>query len=72
MVTINCRGASCPKALKNRTFTRRVAGTSLDISSLVKGKLKPRTVITVKASSETAAPSIKKLTVRRNLAPYVS
>ena len=25
MVTINCRGASCPKALKNRTFTR-VAG----------------------------------------------
>ncbi len=72
MVTINCRGASCPKALKNRTFTRRVAGTSLDISALVKGKLKPRTVITVKASSEAAAPSIKKLTVRRNLAPYVS
>ena len=72
MVTINCRGASCPKALQNRTFTRRVAGTSLDISSLVKGRLKPRTVITVKASSETAAPSIKKLTVRRGLAPYAS
>ena len=72
MVTVNCRGASCPKALKNRTFTRRVAGTSLDISSLVKGKLKPRTVITVKASSENAAPAIKKLTVRRGLAPYVS
>ena len=72
MVTINCRGASCPKALKNRSFTSRAIGTSLDISALVKGKLKPRTVITVKASSETAAPSIKKLTVRRNLAPYVS
>jgi hypothetical protein len=72
MVTVNCRGASCPKALKNRTFTRHVAGTSLDISALVKGKLKPRTVITVRAASETAAPSIKKITIRRGLAPYVS
>jgi hypothetical protein len=72
MVTVTCRGASCPKALKHRTFTRRVAGTGLNISALVKGKLKPRTVITVKASSETAAPSIKKITIRRGLSPYVS
>ena len=38
MVTINCRGAACPKALKNRTFTCRVAGTSLDISLAREGQ----------------------------------
>ena len=67
MVSVTCKGSSCPKALKNATYTRRVTGTSVNLSSVVKGKLKPGTVLKVKTST-----TQWKLTMRSNRAPRVS
>lgn len=71
-VTVTCAGTSCPKGLKGRTVARRIAKTSLNISSLVKGPLKPGTVITVVITSPDAATATKRLTVRKGKAPQVT
>lgn len=71
-VTITCTGKSCPRKLKGRTLGRRVNGTTLNISSLVRGPLKAGTVITVVVTSPDADPATKKLTVRKGKAPQVS
>jgi HYR domain len=70
--TIACTSKSCPRKLKGRTVGRRVKGTTLNISSLVRGPLKPGTVITVVVTSPNADPATKKLTVRKGKAPQVS
>ena len=70
-VTVSCKGSSCPKRLKGRTVAQRVAKTSINISSLVKGPLKAGTVITVVVSSPEAATATKKLTVGKGGAPTV-
>ena len=70
-VSVSCKGSSCPKRLKGRTHAQRVAKTSIDISSLVKGPLKAGTVITVVVSSPEAVTATKKLTVRKNGAPQI-
>jgi hypothetical protein len=66
-VTVTCKGSTCPTALKNGPYTRHVAGSSVNLSAIVKGKLKPGTVLKFKASRVDW-----KLTVRRNRAPLVS
>jgi hypothetical protein len=71
MVTITCKGASCPKQLKGRQFAQKLKGSSINITRLVKGPLKAGTVITVVVSSPDAQPTTKTLTVRKGKAPQV-
>ena len=71
MVTITCKGSSCPKQLKGRQFAQKLTGSSINITRLVKGPLKAGTVITVVISSPDALPATKKLTVRKGKAPQV-
>jgi len=71
MVTITCKGASCPKQLKGRQFAQKLNKSSINITRLVKGPLKAGTVITVVVSSPEAQPATKTLTVRKGKAPQV-
>jgi hypothetical protein len=71
MVTITCKGKSCPKQLKGRQFAQKIKGSSINITRLVKGPLKAGTVITVLVSSPDAEPTTKTLTVRKGKAPRV-
>jgi hypothetical protein len=71
MVTITCKGASCPKQLKGRQFAQKLNKSSINITRLVKGPLKAGTVITVVVSSPDAEPATKTLTVRKGKAPRV-
>ena len=62
----------CPKRLRGSAVTRRVAGTSVDISRLVRGRLKAGTVIVVEISGRDGGPATTKLTTRRSKPPKVS
>ena len=81
--TLTCKGKSCPSPLKRKAVTWRVNNaiclsecsgplSNVNITKLVKGRMKAGTVITVAVSGSDGASATKTLTIRRGKAPQVN
>jgi phosphotransferase system HPr-like phosphotransfer protein len=71
IVLVNCKGSSCPIALRGKGKTLVSTGSSVSLATLVKTGLKKGTTINVTISSPGAITAIKTLTVRKGKAPLV-